>query len=239
MMAPHTILITGATKGLGAALAETFAAPNTHLILLGRRQRALEKIDDKIMAKGGTATLVPCNLEEHYLLDQLAHPILERFGKLDMLIGNAATMPSLTPTNQIDPKDFQKTLDVNLGANWRLLRVFSPLLERAPHGKALFMTCNLMTAYNSAYAVSKSGLETLVLAYAKEIATTNVSAHLIDPGPMNTALRRKAFPGLDPETFAKPEAIAQKIYNLRNDLGKKILHTIQEANTASMVCPLV
>lgn len=227
----QVILITGATKGLGAALAETFAAPGTHLVLLGRRQRALEKLDNKIVAKGGTATLVSCDLENHYLLDQLAHPILERFGKLDMLIGNAAILPPLTPTTQIDPKDFQKTIDINLTANWRLLRVFSPLLERAPRGKALFMTCDLMTAYNSAYAASKAGLETIVQSYAKEMATTNVTAHLVDPGPMNTALRRKAFPGLDPQDFPTPIDIAQKIYDLRDDLNTMATHSsIQHQN---------
>jgi len=203
-------LITGATRGIGAAVAKRFAAEGAHVILVGRTQGALEELDDEIGDAGGVATLVPLDLRKFDDIDRLGLGLHERFGKLDILVGNAAILPQLTPTAQFDPQVWQEILDVNLTANARLIRSLDPLLRRADAGRAVFTTCEAgreAGAYWNAYAASKAGLEALVRSYAAEIAGTAMRANLVDPGPVHTRLRNNAFPGENKDALRKPEDV--------------------------------
>lgn len=203
-------LITGATRGIGAAVAKRFAAEGAHVILVGRTQGALEELDDEIGDSGGAATLVPLDLRQFDDIDRLGLGLHERFGKLDILVGNAAVLPQLSPTAQIDPQVWQEILDVNLTANARLIRSLDPLLRRSDAGRAVFTTCAAgreADAYWNAYAASKAGLEALVRSYAAEIAGTAMRANLIDPGPVHTRLRNNAFPGESKDSLRKPEDV--------------------------------
>ncbi len=203
-------LITGATRGIGAAVARAFAAEGAHVVLVGRTVGGLEEVDDAIRAAGGAATLVPLDLAEFDRIDQLAVAVHQRWGRLDMLVGNAATLGSIGPMGHMSPRDFQTVMDVNLTANWRLIRAFDPLLRLAPEAQALFTTCSVghtPTAYWSAYAFSKAGLEMMVQTWAAELLKTKVTVSLVDPGPVGTALRRKAFPGEHVADVPTPESV--------------------------------
>jgi NAD(P)-dependent dehydrogenase (short-subunit alcohol dehydrogenase family) len=204
-------LITGASKGLGRALAKALALQGSHVILVARNIRDLESLDDEIQSIAGKATLVPLDLEKHELIDGIAGPILERFGKLDLLIGNAAVLGPLRPTSQIAPNDWQKVISINLTVNWRLLRALSPLLAQSPLGHALFMTCMPPKAYASAYAASKAGLEALVKSYQEEMKASSVKVALFNPGPMQTSLRAEFMPGENSSILPTPEEVALKI----------------------------
>jgi len=211
-LAGRVALITGATRGIGAAVATRFAAEGAHVVLTGRTVGALEEIDDRVRGSGGTATLVPLDLTQFDRIDQLAAALHERFGRLDILIGNAGVLGSIGPMGHMTPQEFQTIIDVNLTANWRLIRACDPLLRLAKRGHALFTTCSVghePTAYWSAYALSKAGLEMMVQTWAAELQKTRVTAALVDPGPVRTALRRKAFPGEGPDAAATPEAAAE------------------------------
>jgi NAD(P)-dependent dehydrogenase (short-subunit alcohol dehydrogenase family) len=204
-------LVTGATRGIGAAVARRFAAEGAHVVLVGRTVGALEEIDDAIKAGGGRATLVPLDLTDFDRIDQLATVLHERYGRLDILVGNAAVLGSIGPMGHMTPADFQTVLDVNLTANWRLIRAFDAMLRLAPAGRALFSTCIVgrePTAYWSAYALSKAALEMMALTWSAELEKTNVKVALIDPGPVRTGLRRKVFPGEAPSDSATPDAAA-------------------------------
>jgi NAD(P)-dependent dehydrogenase (short-subunit alcohol dehydrogenase family) len=212
LLADRVALITGATRGIGAAVATRFAAEGAHVVLTGRTVGALEEIDDKVRGLGGTATLVPLDLTQFDRIDQLAAALHERFGRLDILIGNAGVLGAIGPMGHMTPKEFQTIIDVNLTANWRLIRACDPLLRLATRGHALFTTCSVghePTAYWSAYALSKAALEMMVQTWAAELLKTRVTAALVDPGPVRTALRRKAFPGEAPDAAATPEAAAE------------------------------
>ncbi|MGH6981082.1 MAG: SDR family NAD(P)-dependent oxidoreductase [Stellaceae bacterium] len=201
-------LVTGATRGIGAAVAKRFAAEGAHVILAGRTQGALEELDDEIGDAGGVATLVPLDLSKFDDIDRLGLGLHERFGMLDILIGNAAVLPQLAPTAQVDPQVWREIIDVNLTANARLIRSLDPLLRRSAAGRAVFTTCAAgreAGAYWNAYAASKAGLEALVRSYASEIARTPMRANLVDPGPVHTRLRNNAFPGENKAALRKPE----------------------------------
>ena len=203
-------LITGATRGIGAAVAKRFAAEGAHVILVGRTQGALEELDDEIGEAGGTATLVPLDLCQFDDIDRMGLGLHERFGKLDILVGNAGVLPHLTPTGHLDPSVWQEIIDVNLTANWRLIRSLDPLLRRADAARALFTTCAAGREpgpFWNAYAASKAGLAALVRSYAAEIAKTPIRANLVDPGPVHTRLRNNAFPGEDKSLLRKPEEV--------------------------------
>lgn len=203
-------LITGATRGIGAAVAKRFAAEGAHVILVGRTQGALEELDDEIGEAGGKATLVPLDLRKFDDIDRMGLGLYERFGKLDILVGNAGVLPHLAPAGHLEPKIWQEIIDVNLTANWRLIRSLDPLLRRSDAGRAIFTTCAAgrdATAYWNAYAASKAGLEALVRSYAVEISNTPIRANLVDPGPVHTRLRNNAFPGEDKTHLRKPEDV--------------------------------
>ncbi len=210
-------LITGASRGIGAAVAERFATEGADLILVSRTVGGLEELDDRIREVGGRATLVPLDISDGPGIDRLGSAIAERHGRLDILVGNAAHLGRLGPIAQFLPDEWEPVIDVNLSANWRLIRSFDPLLRLSEAGRAIFVTSAVArapTAYWGAYAVSKAGLETLVRTYAAEIVKTNVRANLIDPGAVATRMRAHAFPGENPETLPKPMAITDRFVDL-------------------------
>jgi NAD(P)-dependent dehydrogenase (short-subunit alcohol dehydrogenase family) len=210
-LAGRVALITGASRGLGAAIAERFAMEGAHVILVARTQGGLEETDDRVRAVGGQATLVPLDLTKFDEIDRMATAVAQRFGRIDVLLGNAATLPPLTPLGHLAPKDWQAVMDLNVTANWRLLRAFDPGLRRSESGRVIMVTSGMAmeaSAYWAAYAASKAALETLLSSYAKEIGHTNIRANLLDPGAMRTGMRSTAFPGEDPNTLRPPEDIA-------------------------------
>ena len=204
-------LITGASRGIGAAVAERFAREGAHLVLAARTPGGLEEVDDKIRAAGGSATLVPLDLRDFIKIDELAAALHARFKRLDILVGNAAEFGTFSPLGHIDPALWGEIIDLNLTANWRLIRAMDPLLRAAEHGRAIFVTSGIARApraYWGPYAASKAALEMLVKTYAAEVASTNVRANLIGPGVVRTRLRARVFPGEDPMTLPPPESVA-------------------------------
>lgn len=214
-------LITGASQGIGAAVAKRFAAEGAQVILTARNVDKLEKLDDQIRASGGLpAVLVPLDLAEGDKIDALGASILQRFGRLDILVGNAGMLGDLSPLSHHDPKKWQKVIDINVTANWRLLRICDALLQRSEAGRAIFVTSGVTQghyAYWGPYTVSKSALESLVYTYANEVAKTKVKANLIDPGAVRTAMRASAMPGEDPLTLPTPEEITDRFVELASD----------------------
>lgn len=211
-LAGKVALVTGASRGLGAAVALRFAAEGAHLVLTARTIGGLEEVDDRIRALGGSASLVPLNLRDPERIDDLAAALYQRWQRLDILVGNAGELGVLSPLGHIPPKTWTEVLDINLNANWRLIRDLDPLLRAAPAGRAIFVTSGAARGalpYWGAYAVSKAALETLVRIYAAEIAHTPVRANLIDPGPLRTRMRARAFPGEDAAGLPPPESITE------------------------------
>jgi NAD(P)-dependent dehydrogenase (short-subunit alcohol dehydrogenase family) len=210
-LAGRIALVTGASRGIGAAVARRFAAEGAHVVLVARTVGALEEVDDQIQAAGGSATLVPLDLQEFDKIDQMGAALYERFGRLDILVGNAGHIGSLGPMSHQDPKVFKRVMETNVIANYRLIRSLEPLLKLAPAGRAVFTACAVghePTAYWSAYAVSKAALEMMVRTWGAELTKTNVKVALVDPGPVATQLRRTAFPGEDQSVMAQPDDVA-------------------------------
>jgi NAD(P)-dependent dehydrogenase (short-subunit alcohol dehydrogenase family) len=209
-LAGRVALVTGASRGIGAAVAERFAREGAHLVLAARTLGGLEELDDKIRAVGGSATLVPVDLREFIKIDELAAVLFDHYGRLDILVGNAAEFGTFSPLGHIAPQTWTEVIDLNLTANWRLIRAMDPLLRAAPAGRAIFVTAGVArraSAYWGPYAVSKAALEILVKIYAGEIAKTRVRANLIDPGIVRTRLRACAYPGEDPTSLPPPESV--------------------------------
>lgn len=209
-LAGRVALVTGASRGIGRAVAKRFAAEGAEVIAVARTQGALEELDDEIRAEGGTCILMPMNLREFDVIDRMGGAIYERFGRLDVLVGNAGTLVGLSPVGHYRPKDFQEIMDVNVTANYRLIRSFDPLLRQSEAGRAIFVTSGAAqnpTAYWGPYAASKAALEMMVKCWAAEITKTKVKANLLDPGVVRTRMRTIAFPGENPDTLVPPEAI--------------------------------
>ena len=216
-LAGKIALVTGASRGIGAAVAERFAREGAHVVLAARTIGGLEEVDDKIRAAGGSATLVPVDLRDFIKIDELAAALFDRYGPLDVLVGNAAEFGVFSPLGHIPPQTWSEVLDLNLTANWRLIRAMDPLLRAAPAGRAIFVTCGVARGvfpYWGSYAVSKAALETLVKIYAGEISITAVRANLIDPGIVRTRLRARAFPGENPAGLPSPESVAESFLAL-------------------------
>ena len=217
-LAGRIAVITGASRGIGAAVARRFAAEGARLVLIARTVGGLEELDDQIREAGGPgATLVPLDLRESDAIDRLGASLYERFGHLDILVGNAAVLGTLSPLGHIEPAAWAEVMDINLTANWRLIRSLDPLLRRSQAGRAIFVSSGAAAAphaYWGAYAASKAGLEMLVKTYAAELAKTEVRANLIDPGAVRTAMRAKAFPGEDPQSLPAPEEITERFVEL-------------------------
>jgi NAD(P)-dependent dehydrogenase (short-subunit alcohol dehydrogenase family) len=210
-------LVTGASRGIGRAAALALAKAGAHVILVARTVGGLEEADDEIQAAGGTATLVPMNLRDSEAIDRLGASIFERWGRLDAFLGNAGVLGQLTPLAHLEPKTFQEVMEVNVTANWRLLRSLDPLLRQSDAGRVLFVTSGAArkhTAYWGAYSMSKAALESLALTYAAECEGSKIRVNLINPGPMRTAMRKKAMPGEDPSTLPSPEEITPKIVEM-------------------------
>ena len=204
-------LVTGASRGIGAAVAIRFARDGAQVVLAARTVGGLEEVDDAIRAGGGSATLVPVDLRDFIKIDELAARIFDRWGRLDILVGNAAEFGVFSPLGHIDPATWCDVVDLNLTANWRLIRAMDPLLRVAPAGRAIFVTSGVARGvfpYWGPYAVSKAGLEMLVKIYAAEVAKTRVRVNLLDPGIVRTRLRARAFPGEDPGNLPPPESVA-------------------------------
>jgi NAD(P)-dependent dehydrogenase (short-subunit alcohol dehydrogenase family) len=210
-------LVTGASRGIGRASAIALAQAGAHVILVARTVGGLEETDDEIQKLGGSATLVPLNLRDFDAIDRLGASIYERWGKLDAFLGNAGVLGQLTPLAHLDPKTFQEVLEVNVTANWRLIRSLDPLLRMSDAGRVLFVTSSAArkhVAFWGGYAMSKSALEILALTYAVECEPTNIKVNLINPGPMRTLMRKKAMPGEDPAYLVKPEEMAFKVVEM-------------------------
>ena len=208
-------LVTGASRGIGAATAEALAQAGAHLILVARSAGALEEIEERIHSAGGTATIAPLDLTEGESIGKLATAVAERWEKLDILVLNAAMLGSLTPVQDIDPKEYARLLSVNLLANQAMIAAFDPLLKRAEKADIVALTSSVggePRAFWGAYGSSKAALETLLGAYADETEYTGrVRVHIIDPGATRTRIRALAYPGEEPESVKAPEVVAQAI----------------------------
>jgi NAD(P)-dependent dehydrogenase (short-subunit alcohol dehydrogenase family) len=216
-LAGRTAVVTGASRGIGRAAALALAGAGAHVIAVARTVGALEELDDAIKAKGGAATLVPFDLKDAAAIDRLGAAIYQRWGKLDMLLGNAGMLGALTPLAHLEPRTWDRVMTINVTANWRLIRSLDPLLRQSDAGRALFVTCGeawKFTPYWGAYTASKAALQALVATYAGELAQTRARANLINPGPMRTRMRAQAMPGEDPARLPPPEDLAPHILRL-------------------------
>src|SRR6059058_3771565 len=208
-------LVTGASRGIGAATAEALAAAGAHVILVARTSSALEEVEERIHDTGGSATIAPLDLTEGEAIGKLAGAVAERWAKLDILVLNAAMLGSLTPVQDIDPKEYSRLLSLNLLANQALIAAFDPLLKRAEHADVVALTSSVGSeprAFWGAYGSSKAALEALLGAYADETEYTGrLNVHIIDPGATRTRMRALAFPGEEPGSVKPPEVVARNI----------------------------
>jgi NAD(P)-dependent dehydrogenase (short-subunit alcohol dehydrogenase family) len=210
-LAGRVALITGASRGLGASVGKLFAREGAHVILVARTSGGLEEADDALRAEGLSATLAPLDLTDGTKIEQMAQVIAQRFGRLDVLVGNAAVLGGLYPTGQMPDALWNEVLALNVTANARLIRAFDPLLRASGTGRAIFVTsraAQTARAYWGAYAASKAALETIVKVYAAEVERFSVKVNLIDPGPVRSLMRAQAFPGEDPQSLPPPDDIA-------------------------------
>lgn len=213
-------LVTGASRGIGRAVALELARAGAHIIALARTQGALEELDDAIRGEGSEATLVPCDVKDFEALDRLGAAIYERWGRLDIFIGNAGVLGPITPLAHVDPPKWDEVLAVNVTANWRLIRSLDILLRASDAGRALFISSGAghiadFTPYWGPYAISKAALEALARTYAAETATTSkVKVMIVNPGPLRTRMRATAMPGEDPMSLKTPEDFAPRLIPL-------------------------
>jgi len=210
-------LVTGASRGIGYTLAKELARAGAHVVAVARTQGALEELDDEIRGFGGSATLVPLDLTDLEGIDRLGGALWQRFGRLDVLIGNAGLLGPTGPLSHAGPKDFEKMLTVNVTANWRLVRSMEPLLKLAPAGRAVFLTSGAarrIRPFWGPYAMSKAALEVMVATWAMELEITPVKVNLINPGPLRTKMRAQAMPGEDAETLDRPIVLVPKLMEL-------------------------
>ena len=210
-------LVTGASYGIGAALALQLAQAGAHVVTAARTAAALDDLGARIKAAGGKSTIVPLDVTDSDGIAKLARTLKERHGRLDILVGNAGVLGQPTPLVQIDPKFWDNVMAVNLTANFHLLRSMDPLLQASPAGRAVFLTsavAHMGRPQWAAYAASKAALEAIVRSYAAENAATNVRANLFGPGPTRTRMYLGAFPDVDPNTLPTPEQVAEQIVPL-------------------------
>jgi len=211
-------LVTGASRGIGAATALSLAARGAHVLLVARTVGGLEATEEAIHAAGGTATIAPLDLADGDSIGRLAHAVGERWGRLDMLVLNAAILGTLTPVPSIDAKEFSRLLTLNVGANQALIAAFDPWLRQSAAARVVAITSSVGAqprAYWGGYGASKAALETLTLAYADEMAGLgDLRVAIVDPGATATAMRTDAFPGEDPATIKQPEVVGEAIADL-------------------------
>jgi NAD(P)-dependent dehydrogenase (short-subunit alcohol dehydrogenase family) len=216
-LASGIALVTGASRGIGYQIAKQMAAAGAHVIAVARTVGGLEELDDQIKAAGGSATLVPVDMKDMDGIARLALALHERYGRLDVLVGNAGVLGPLSPLGHVEPKDWNNILAVNITANWQLIRTMDPLLKAAPAGRAVFISSALSwlgRAYTGPYAASKAALNALVQVYAAETATTNVKVNAFNPGPTRTKMYASGWPGVDPETLPAPEEVVKALVPL-------------------------
>ena len=207
----NVALVTGASRGLGAATAVELARLGAHVVITARTHGGLEETDDAIRSIGGNATILPLDLAEAGTIDAIGPSLYARFGRLDILVHAAAMLGVLTPVPHIQPKDFTPALAVNVTAVWRLIATCAPLLAAAPAGRAVFVTTALAhtpKAYWGIHGATKAAQAHLALTWADETESTALRINLFDPGPMATKLRRAAYPGEDQSSLPKPESVA-------------------------------
>ncbi|MEA3067688.1 MAG: hypothetical protein QOK41_1095 [Sphingomonadales bacterium] len=208
-------LVTGASRGIGAATAQALAAAGAHVILVARTGSALEEVEERIHEAGGSATIAPLDLTVGEAIGKLAGAVAERWAKLDVLVLNAAMLGSLSPVQDIDPKEYSRILSLNLLANQALIAAFDPLLRQADQADIVALTSSVggePRAFWGAYGSSKAAMEALLGAYADETAYLGrIRVHIIDPGATRTRMRALAFPGEEPETVKPPEVVASAI----------------------------
>jgi NAD(P)-dependent dehydrogenase (short-subunit alcohol dehydrogenase family) len=208
-------LVTGASRGIGAATAEALAAAGAHVILVARSGAALEAVEDRIHEAGGTATIAPLDLSEGEGIGKLAIAAAGRWEALDILVLNAAMLGSLTPVEHIDPKEYARVLTLNVVANQALIAAFDPLLRKSEKAEVVAVTSSVghePRAFWGAYGSSKAALETLLLSYADETGHLGrLRVHIVDPGATRTRMRQLAFPGEEPESVKPPQVVAEAI----------------------------
>jgi NAD(P)-dependent dehydrogenase (short-subunit alcohol dehydrogenase family) len=211
-LAGRIALITGASRGIGAAVAKAYAAEGAQVILTARTQGGLEEVDDAIREGGGKAILYLADLTDYDTIDQMGLAIYQRFGRLDILVANAGILGPLTPMHQIDPEQWDAVLGINLTANWRILRACDPLLRQSDAGRAIFVSSGAADGrhpYWGAYAVSKGALEIMAKTWASELEATAIRVTVLNPGGTRTNMRAEAFPGEDPNTLPSADEIAR------------------------------
>ena len=210
-------LITGASRGLGRSVAKSLAKKGVELILVARTISALEELDDEIKSIGSKSTIVPMDLEDNEAIDILGGEIHKKWGKLDILVSSAATVGEVTPVSHLDPKIWNKVINLNLSVNFRLIRSFEPLLKKSNQSYAIFISDNnskLSKPFWAHYNISKLGLETLIEIWKKEITRTNIKAIIFEPGDMKTAMRASFMPGEKNKNLNNPEDISETIMKL-------------------------
>jgi NAD(P)-dependent dehydrogenase (short-subunit alcohol dehydrogenase family) len=216
-LANKIALVTGASRGIGYAAALALARSGAHVIAVARTVGGLEELDDAIRAAGGSATLTPLDVRDYPGIYRLAAALNERYGRLDILLGNAGLAGVPSPLDHIEPKAWDDSMAVNVTANWHFIRAMGPLLKRSDAGRAVFVSSGIATlayAYWAPYSVSKAALDVLVRTYAAETSSTSVRANLFNPGPTHTRMRALAMPGEDPMTLPSPDQVAEKILDL-------------------------
>ncbi len=216
-LAGRLALVTGASRGIGAAVARRFAEEGAELILVARTVGGLEETDDAVGKAGSHATLVPLDLTDFPAIDRLGQAIFERHGRLDVLVGNAAAPGLLQPIQQIRPEEWQQVIDLNVTANWRLIRSMHPLLQQSPAGRAIFVSSGVSLsprAYWGTYAVSKAALDMVAGIYAAETRRGTIRVNILDPGRVRTRMRARAFPGEDPMGLPAPQDITDDFVEL-------------------------
>ncbi len=236
-------LVTGASRGIGYATALMLARARAHVVAVARTVGGLEELDDQARAAGGAATLVPLDMRDTPGIYRLAEALNERYGKLDVLIGNAAVVGPRSPLDHVEPKSWDEVMAINVTANWHLIRAMDPLLKRAAAGRVVLLTSGAATsgrAYGGPYAVSKAAVNTIGRIYAAETVTTPIRVTLFNPGPTRTRMRAAVMPGEDPMTLPTPDEVAATMLPLClpdfNETGKlydfparKLLEFLQPA----------
>jgi NAD(P)-dependent dehydrogenase (short-subunit alcohol dehydrogenase family) len=216
-LADRIALVTGASRGIGHAVALKLAEAGAHVVALARTVGGLEELDDEIRTLGASATLVPLDLKDYAGIDRLGQALHERYGRLDVLVGNAGILGPTSPLGHVEPAAWDEVMAVNVTANWRLIRSMDPLLQTSAAGRAVFLSSGAASgarAYRGPYSISKAALETLARTYAAETASTAVRVNVFNPGPTRTRMRATLMPGEDPATLPEPSAVAEKVLAL-------------------------
>jgi len=212
-------LITGATRGIGKEISILLAKNKIHVIILGRTLSALDDLSDKINDFGGSSTCLQFDLNDLNEISKISQEVKQRWGKLDILISNAAYLHNLTPLSHLSEKDWQISLNTNLSSNWLLIKHFENLLLESEYGRAIFLTSGASQGYRpfwGAYAITKAGLDSMVRAWSSEMEETNLNVNLYDPGATKTQMRARAYPGENPNILKDPDEIAKDILKICN-----------------------